>query len=162
MGHRVAGRNRTIGVMGGKRAGPRGRTSASNTRTDFECAITETECRRAVPPIRELFANRREISLRVRLTQSKSNPSPLPNSLLTGKRTGNFAKNAAWVASKTVNYSVVTGLPIQIPYSTEQGIILAKQGILAREQGILLTRTEVVAGQLYSITSSARAPHTEV
>ena len=162
MGHRIA-RNRTIGVIGGKRAGPRGRTSASNTRTDFECAITETECRRAVPPIRELFANRREISLRVRLTQSKSNPSPLPNSLLTGKRTGNFAKNAAWVASKTVNYSVVTGLPIQIPYSTEQGIILAKQGILAREQGIPTNENRSRRRPaFYSITSSARAPHTEV
>jgi hypothetical protein len=78
-------------------------------------------------------------------TQSKSNPSPLPNSLLTGKRTGNFAKTAVSVASKTVNNSVVTGLPKQIPYSTEQGIILPEQGMLAQEQGIFSAGIEIVA-----------------
>jgi hypothetical protein len=29
-------------------------------------------------------------------TQSQSNPSPLPNSLLTGKRTGNFVKTTSF------------------------------------------------------------------
>jgi hypothetical protein len=33
-----------------------------------------------------------------------------------------------------------------IPYSQEQGIILADQGILAREQGILSAGIEIVAG----------------
>ena len=32
---------------------------------------------------------------------------------------------------------------MRIPYSTEQGIILAKQGILAREQGILSAGIEL-------------------
>jgi hypothetical protein len=35
---------------------------------------------------------------------------------------------------------VITGLPVRIPYSLEQGIILADQGILAREQGIFIGR----------------------
>jgi hypothetical protein len=47
-----------------------------------------------------------------------------------------FCKIAASGAPETVNNGVVTGLPMQIPYSTEQGIILAEQAILAREQGI--------------------------
>ena len=83
-------------------------------------------------------------------TQSKSNPSPPPNSLLTGKSTGNFAKNAVSVASETVNSGAVTGLSKRIPYSTEQGIILAEQGNLAREQGILPARIEIIAGWEFS------------
>ena len=43
----------------------------------------------------------------------------------------------AFGAPETVNNGVVTGLPMQIPYSTEQRIIFAKQGILSQEQGIL-------------------------
>jgi hypothetical protein len=35
---------------------------------------------------------------------------------------------------------------MQIPYSTEQGIILAEQGILAREQRILSAGIERIAG----------------
>jgi hypothetical protein len=35
---------------------------------------------------------------------------------------------------------------MQIPYSTEQGIISAEQGILAREQGISLARSKIIAG----------------
>jgi hypothetical protein len=38
--------------------------------------------------------------------------------------------------------AAVAGLLTQIPYSTEQGIILAEQGILAQEQGILPRKTE--------------------
>jgi hypothetical protein len=41
---------------------------------------------------------------------------------------------------------VVAGLLMQIPYSTEQGIISAEQGILAREQGISLARSKIIAG----------------
>jgi hypothetical protein len=33
----------------------------------------------------------------------------------------------------------------EIPYSTEQGIILAEQGISARDQGILSARIEIIA-----------------
>jgi hypothetical protein len=55
-------------------------------------------------------------------TQSKSNRSPPPNSLLTGKEQG-----------------------ILLPYSKEQGIILAGQGIFAREQGILPAKIEIIA-----------------
>jgi hypothetical protein len=35
---------------------------------------------------------------------------------------------------------------MQIPYSTEQGIILAEQGILAQEQGISSAKTEIING----------------
>ena len=35
---------------------------------------------------------------------------------------------------------------MQIPYSTEQGIIFAEQGILAPEQGILSAKIEMIAG----------------
>jgi hypothetical protein len=67
----------------------------------------------------------------------------------TAKFPGNREKNrefcgiAVSVASETVNNAVVTGLPTQIPYSTEQGIILAEQGILAPEQGILPAGIEI-------------------
>jgi hypothetical protein len=53
---------------------------------------------------------------------------------------------AVSVASKTVNNGVVTGLPKRIPYSTEQGIILAEQAIFTREQGILSARIEITVG----------------
>jgi hypothetical protein len=34
----------------------------------------------------------------------------------------------------------------EIPYATEQGIILEQQGILSREQGIWPAKSEIVAG----------------
>jgi hypothetical protein len=34
----------------------------------------------------------------------------------------------------------------EIPYATEQGIILVEQGIPAEEQGILLAKTKIGAG----------------
>jgi hypothetical protein len=43
-----------------------------------------------------------------------------------------------------VNNAVVTGLSTLIPYSAEQGIILAEQGICAREQGILSDGIEAI------------------
>jgi hypothetical protein len=46
---------------------------------------------------------------------------------------------------ETANSGAVTGLPMRIPYSMEQGIILAEQGILAREQGILSAGIEIIA-----------------
>jgi hypothetical protein len=52
----------------------------------------------------------------------------------------------AFGAPETVNNGVVTGLPMQIPYSTEQGIILAEQGILVLEQGILPDKIEIIPG----------------
>ncbi len=56
-----------------------------------------------------------------------------------------FCKLVASGAPETANNGVVAGLPMQIPCSTEQGIILADQGILAREQEILLARIEIIA-----------------
>jgi hypothetical protein len=41
-----------------------------------------------------------------------------------------FNKIRASGAAEIVNNAVVTGLPVLIPYSAEQGIILADQGIL--------------------------------
>jgi hypothetical protein len=51
-----------------------------------------------------------------------------------------FCKIAASGTPETANNGLVTGLPMRIPYSTEQGIILAEQGFLPREQGILSAR----------------------
>ena len=51
-----------------------------------------------------------------------------------------FRKIVASRAPEIRNSGLGTGLLTQIPYSTEQGIILAEQEILTREQGILLTR----------------------
>ena len=56
-----------------------------------------------------------------------------------------FNKIGASGAAEIVNNAVVTGLPVLIPYSAEQGIILAEQGIFAREQGFFPARIEVIA-----------------
>ena len=47
---------------------------------------------------------------------------------------------------ETPNSAAVAGLPMQIPYSTKQGIISAELGILAQEQGILSAGIEIIAG----------------
>jgi hypothetical protein len=57
-----------------------------------------------------------------------------------------FCKIAASGAPEIVNNTVVTGLPIRIPCSTEQGIIFAKQGSLVQEQGIPLAKTQFTVG----------------
>ena len=57
-----------------------------------------------------------------------------------------FRKIVASRAPEICNNGLGTGLLTQIPYSTEQGIILAEQGILTREQGVLPTRAEVIVG----------------
>jgi hypothetical protein len=56
-----------------------------------------------------------------------------------------FCKIAAQIESETANNGAVTGLSKRIPYSTEQGIIFVKQGILKREQGISPAKTEIIA-----------------
>jgi hypothetical protein len=48
-----------------------------------------------------------------------------------------FLQILASRALETANSRVFTGRPMRIPYSMEQGIILAEQGFLARDQGIL-------------------------
>jgi hypothetical protein len=50
-------------------------------------------------------------------------------------------------APETLDNCVVTGLPTQIPYSTEQGIILAEQGVLMREQRIYRPEIEILDGR---------------
>jgi hypothetical protein len=57
-----------------------------------------------------------------------------------------YGKIAASGAPETENNGVVTGRSMRIPYSREQGIILAEQGIWAREQGILSAGIELIAG----------------
>jgi hypothetical protein len=52
----------------------------------------------------------------------------------------------AFGATEAPNSGADAGLPMQIPYSTEQGIILAEQGILAQEQGISSAKTEIING----------------
>jgi hypothetical protein len=56
-----------------------------------------------------------------------------------------FCKIAPSGAPETANNGAVTELTMRIPYSTEQGIILAEQGFLAREQGILSAGIEIIA-----------------
>jgi hypothetical protein len=46
-----------------------------------------------------------------------------------------FCKIAAQIESETANNGAVTGLSKRIPYSTEQGIILAEQGKLGGRTG---------------------------
>ena len=41
---------------------------------------------------------------------------------------------------------MITGPLSQIPYVTDQGIILAEQGILVQEQGILPIKSEIITG----------------
>jgi hypothetical protein len=57
-----------------------------------------------------------------------------------------FCKIVASRAPETLNSGVVAGLPMQIPYAMEQGIISAEQGILAQEQGISTAKLEINAG----------------
>jgi hypothetical protein len=58
-----------------------------------------------------------------------------------------FCKIATSGAPETLNSGAIAGLSMQIPYSTEQGIILPEQGILAEEQGILRARSDIVCGR---------------
>ena len=60
------------------------------------------------------------------------------NSLLTGKRTGNFANSRAVEGKGAANNAASTGPYEQIPYAIEQGIFLTEQGKCWREQGILI------------------------
>jgi hypothetical protein len=60
-----------------------------------------------------------------------------------------FCKIAASGAPETLNSAAVAGLPMQIPYSTKQGIILAEQGILAQEQGIFSDKTENITNEVF-------------
>jgi hypothetical protein len=53
-----------------------------------------------------------------------------------------FCKTVESRAAATENSAVVTGLSAPIPYSAEQGSILAEQGRLAQEQ---TARIEVIA-----------------
>src|SRR5665213_362338 len=60
------------------------------------------------------------------------------NSLLTGKRTGNFANSRPIEGKGAANSAASTGLYEQIPYAIEQGIFSAEQGNFLRDQGILI------------------------
>jgi hypothetical protein len=62
--------------------------------------------------------------------------SPSSNSLLTGKRTGNFVEIRLLGAILKADTRANSEACSEIPYSTEQGIISAEQGICTREQGI--------------------------
>ena len=57
-----------------------------------------------------------------------------------------FCKIVAFGAPETPNSGVVAGLPMQIPYATEQGIIFKEQGILTQEQGNLSPNIKIIPG----------------
>jgi hypothetical protein len=64
-------------------------------------------------------------------------PVSTSNSLLTGKRTGNFAETGLprrFFAPNRLRNSVAYN---KIPYATEQGIIWCEQGIFYKEQGVI-------------------------
>src|SRR4029450_6634964 len=68
-------------------------------------------------------------------TQSKSNPSPPSNSLLTGKLTefhGICLLSAILKADTGANSEACS----EIPYATEQGIISEEQGFWTAPQGV--------------------------
>jgi len=66
-----------------------------------------------------------------------------------------FNKIGASGAAGTVNNGVVTGLPVRIPYSAEQGIILSEHGIMAQKQGVLLGGIEIIVGWGFRYTQPA-------
>ena len=67
-----------------------------------------------------------------------------------------FCRIAFSAVSQTLNNGARTGLPMRIPYSTQQGIILAEQGSLAKEQGILSAGIEIVAERDFPDGQSGR------
>jgi len=52
----------------------------------------------------------------------------------------------AFGAAEAANSAAIAGLPMQMPYSLEQRIILAKQGIPAQEQGNSRATIEMIIG----------------
>jgi hypothetical protein len=62
------------------------------------------------------------------------------------ERNREFCKIGASRPPEALNSGVVAGFPMQIPYSTKQGIISTKQGILVQEQGISPARIEINRG----------------
>jgi hypothetical protein len=74
--------------------------------------------------------------------QSLSNPSPLAKFPANREKNREFCRigsPGAVLNAFTPRNSEAFGI---IPYATEQGNILAKQGILSPEQGILATKSE--------------------
>jgi hypothetical protein len=61
-----------------------------------------------------------------------------------------FCGIAVSILPETANNGVDAGLPRPIPYSTEQGIILAEQRILALEQGILSAEMNLSSNEIFS------------
>jgi hypothetical protein len=76
-------------------------------------------------------------------TQSQSNLSPPPNSLLTGKKNGEFFNFGPDSGLEHPMRPMISRAFEQIPYVTEQGIISAEQGILLQEQGIFSVKFEI-------------------
>ena len=69
-------------------------------------------------------------------TQSLSNPSLYCNSLLTGKRTGNFSFFWAISRSRWLAIPMIAGLSTRIPYRWNREFLKREQGISAKGSGI--------------------------
>jgi hypothetical protein len=63
-------------------------------------------------------------------TQSAADCSPRENSLINGKIQGIFAISAAFGSNLDQMSRVFYGVFVEIPYSTEQGIVVSEQGII--------------------------------
>jgi hypothetical protein len=92
--------------------------------------------------------------------RSADGPLLCPRSLLTGNFTGNFTKSRLLARQRLQILAAVAGLPTQIPYSTEQGIISTEQGIPAQEQGILPAKPISSSDEVFG-THSHENPHTD-
>jgi hypothetical protein len=73
---------------------------------------------------------------RWRMVQSGANQSPLSNSLITRENTGNSCDSCLPRGTSHRKSLVFSGVFLEIPYSTEQGILKHEQGIIWAEQGI--------------------------
>ena len=107
----------------------------------FETTLLSAPVNRAIP---ETLG--KSPVVRVCVVADAVQVEPVSNAKFPANREKNrdFCRIAVSVLSETVNNGVVTGLPKRIPYSTEQGIILAEQRILAQEQGILSAEIEII------------------
>ena len=74
--------------------------------------------------------------------QSAANPSPHQNPCYAGKIQGNFAIQADFWPARANYLTENSPFFLQIPYSTEQGIFPAEQGIAGKHQGIGVLRMD--------------------
>jgi hypothetical protein len=86
-------------------------------------------------------------------------PVSTSNSLLTGKRTGNFAERRPPEAIFAPNRPTNSVAYNKIPYATEQGIFRCEQEIFYEEQGIFTPNGATLDFAFLSSTKQPRIMH---